>query len=72
MNAVFVDGAGNRREMNVPDFRPEYLITLPNPPAFGGFRPHSPQPIHSPMAVFRLSAVQNGRAIYQFSHVDHD
>lgn len=58
-NAVFIDGAGRTREINIPDFRPEYRFPVPRRFAVT-FDDEPPRYERPPVARFRLSSVQGG------------
>lgn len=66
-NAVLIDGVGRTREMNMPDRRREYLI--PIPVHFDCLWRPDNEPIAKPsfpVAVFKLSTVQDDKAVYRY------
>lgn len=65
-NAVFLDGCGNTRPMNLLEFRPEILIPLPR--MLVTIMPTEPPRYERmPVAVFRLSSVLDGKAVYRYA-----
>lgn len=64
-NAVLIDGRGHTREMNLLDFRHEYLVPMAEPPEV---RFNAP-PRFPKIARFTLSSVIDGKAVYRFAGI---